>query len=141
VWELEGHADMVSAVAFSHDGSLLASASNDRTIRLWNPSTGEEVLKLEAVLSITTISFTMDNKTFLPNQGALSIDDRLIPDQAIKTLANETIMVKNGWIRRGESNLLWLPQEYRSGCLTSNGDTIAIGLNSDQVRFIQLNGS
>ena len=38
--KLEGHTSWVSAVAFSQDGSLLASASYDRTVRLWNPSTG-----------------------------------------------------------------------------------------------------
>jgi WD40 repeat protein len=38
--KLEGHTSWVSAVAFSQDGSLLASASGDRTIKLCNPSTG-----------------------------------------------------------------------------------------------------
>ncbi len=41
--KLEGHSGWVSAVAFSHDGQLLASASWDGPVRLWNPVTGEEV--------------------------------------------------------------------------------------------------
>ena len=44
---LEGRTDEVRAVAFSHDGSLLASASIDRTVRLWNPHTGQEMQTLE----------------------------------------------------------------------------------------------
>ncbi|KAL9049231.1 MAG: hypothetical protein Q9162_007326 [Coniocarpon cinnabarinum] len=40
--KLEGHGGGVSAVAFSADGQLLASASDDQTVRLWNPATGEQ---------------------------------------------------------------------------------------------------
>ena len=95
--------------------------------------------ELEGIASITAISFTIDNKTLLTNRGALSINNRLISGEAIESLTKETIIIKNEWIRRGEYNLLWLPQEYRSGCSAFNGNMIAIGLNSGQVSFIQLN--
>src|SRR5436190_4438701 len=38
---LEGHSDLVSAVAFSPDGRHLASASYDTTLRPWAPTTGD----------------------------------------------------------------------------------------------------
>jgi WD40 repeat protein len=35
-WVLQGHAHLVTAVTFSRDGLLLASASRDRSIRVWD---------------------------------------------------------------------------------------------------------
>lgn len=38
---LRGHTNRIFALAFSPDGQQLASASGDRTIKLWNPHTGK----------------------------------------------------------------------------------------------------
>jgi WD40 repeat protein len=37
---LEGHSDSVNSVAWSHDATRLASASSDKTIKIWDPATG-----------------------------------------------------------------------------------------------------
>jgi WD40 repeat protein/tRNA A-37 threonylcarbamoyl transferase component Bud32 len=39
-----GHTQYVDAVAWSPDGSMIASASGDNTVQVWNASTGENLL-------------------------------------------------------------------------------------------------
>ncbi|KAJ5642311.1 hypothetical protein N7490_006311 [Penicillium lividum] len=44
---LEGHGDNVNSIAWSPDGSRLASASYDDTARIWDPATGQCISTLE----------------------------------------------------------------------------------------------
>ncbi|KAL4750011.1 WD40-repeat-containing domain protein [Aspergillus terricola var. indicus] len=44
---LEGHSAGVWSVAFSPDGKQLASGSSDKTIKLWDPATGDLQQTLE----------------------------------------------------------------------------------------------
>ncbi|MEH2281088.1 MAG: hypothetical protein V7K90_07050 [Nostoc sp.] len=40
---LTGHYDWVNSVAINPDGKAFASGSSDRTIRIWNLATGEQI--------------------------------------------------------------------------------------------------
>jgi WD40 repeat protein len=46
VLDLRGHTALVHGLASSPDGRRLASSSEDRTIKLWDTATGEEVFTL-----------------------------------------------------------------------------------------------
>jgi len=42
-----GHTDTVTCVAFSKDGSLLASCGDDATVRIWELATGKEIRRFQ----------------------------------------------------------------------------------------------
>ena len=136
IQKLEGHINGVTAVAFSQDGSLLASASIDQTIRLWNPATGQEIQKFEDLAYTKTLSFTNENKILLTDTESISIEKKRVLVRATEFSSNQTLKVKNSWIRQGSHDLLWLPQEYRSGVSAFHDNTFAFGLHSGQVSIL-----
>src|SRR5438552_3636936 len=47
LFALRGHAQHVQGVAWSPDGQQLASASQDRTVKLWDAANGQEIRGLK----------------------------------------------------------------------------------------------
>jgi len=63
---LHGHVGAITAIAFHPDGTILASAGKDRTIKLWDVVTGEVRLTLEGhEADILAIAFTADGNTLV----------------------------------------------------------------------------
>jgi WD40 repeat protein len=63
---LKGHQYEVTAVAWSPDGARALSASHDRTLKLWDPMAGRELLTLRgSAMQVLCAAFSPDGKTIL----------------------------------------------------------------------------
>lgn len=63
---LKGHAARITALAFQHGGSLLASGAGDGGVRIWNAATpGKPVADLRAGGEVTVLKWTADDRRLL----------------------------------------------------------------------------
>ena len=53
----QGHTDLVNSVAYSSDGTQLASGSDDNTARIWDVASGECRATLEVSFLVFLVSF------------------------------------------------------------------------------------
>ncbi len=59
---LKGHTKDITSIVYASDGNTIATASKDRTIKLWNTNTGENMNNIKGHTSdVTAISFSPDN--------------------------------------------------------------------------------
>jgi WD40 repeat protein len=60
---MEGHSSNVLTIAFSSDGSLIASGSEDTTIRVWNAEAGKEIHRLDGHTQLVcSVAFSPDSQ-------------------------------------------------------------------------------
>ncbi|MDE0866981.1 MAG: DUF1559 domain-containing protein, partial [Rubripirellula sp.] len=68
LWNQKGHGGGVFEVTFTGNGSRLISASEDRTLKIWNPQTGDDLLTLNDGDTVYRADISSDGR-FLVSAG------------------------------------------------------------------------
>jgi len=118
----KGHLDLVTSVAFSPDGGLLASGSLDKTIKLWQVSDGKLIRTLKGHKGMVwSVSFSPDGKYLASGGGPLDTDIRLW-----HVVTGKVTKILKWYIDRDYVNWVCFSADSKYLASASNGGSIKV---------------
>jgi COMPASS component SWD3 len=123
-----GHANSINCLAISPNGEMLASGSEDNTIRLWNLETGECLATLSGhEAGVKSVAITSDGQLLVSGSADNTIKLWQLPENASEPICPDPIYTLTGhtdWVK----------------CLaiTPDGQTLASGSQDKTIKLWQL---
>ena len=118
-----GHSNPVLAVAFSPDGSRLASGSDDETVRFWDTSTGAALQRLQG----HSDSVQVEVETAMLSSGHGSI------------ILSYSVDASGVCVTWNNSKVLCLPVDGQAVAHAFQDSRLAIGHRSGQLTILEFN--
>ncbi|KAI9778247.1 MAG: hypothetical protein M1839_008271 [Geoglossum umbratile] len=139
-----GYNDSVYSVALSRNSAWLASASWDRTVKIWDTSNGKCLQTLSIGKALFNISIDTTGLYLHTEIGTIAIDVSTTStpsatDPKCSQHKGWGLSSDGAWITYDSENFVWLPSEYRPSCSAVSGNTIGIGVGSGRVWICNFN--
>ncbi|KAF3314559.1 hypothetical protein TWF173_004643 [Orbilia oligospora] len=124
-------------VALSPDTKLLASASFDNYVKIWDTETGHLLGAFQSEYPPQGLQFSSDNERLETDWQTIFVSS--FPLRIIPKPASSRILLVNGWVTQHGQNILWLPHSNRGRCSVSNDRLLILGHGSGAVSFFEFN--
>jgi hypothetical protein len=120
-------------------GTQVHEAVGDKTVKIWDASSGACLHTLDVGKVLFHLSFDPDGSRLDTEIGSFEIQSLetssiIGPVEPARPLCVGTGFSLDGiWIQHAGSNLLWVPSEYRPSRLSISGTTVGVGVGSGRV--------
>ena len=114
---------------------MVASASSDETVRLWDAVTGAALQRLELGITTGTFSFSTSGQYLITDRGVLGVSSLQLSPDPLEQL--RTLFVSNDWVVEEGADILWLPPDYRATCVAVRDGMVVLGHSSGSISFLK----